>query len=434
MSARYVPYTMSTACGRWLFSLLLLCLLAACASTPEAPRSTGILMFGDSGYHLNYLDADDYEEKFTVEEFKEYEWTKWQQDKRPIDEYEARPYALSPATGGVVAATGMQQISTAMKNFCRDDATCDFGFMLGDNIYPDGATMGTDGVSDEGRFKHMISDPFGDLVSQPEDYITYSVMGNHDWYTSREGGFAQIAFLEQHPGFYMNGPYYTVKPTQGNDDIELFIIDTNMILATVTVMEDGLNADGTEAPTGEIDIPDYDFNPMTAAEKAMPQWLEEKLRESTAKWKFVVAHHPIWSSAGSKFEQARELRKLILPAMCRYADAYFVGHEHTMEIHEDDCSAAIGEATDPPLVQIVSGAASKQRALNSNFIRQQGLKYPELTQVWAKGQVWGFAHMTVQGDTATVSILSVPDDGSSEHSIDFEYKFQRRSHRMSANK
>ena len=52
----------------------------------------------------------------------------------------------------------------------------------------------------------------------------------------------------------------------------------------------------------------------------MAQWLEAALRESTARWKIVIGHHPIWSSAGSKFQQARMLRRLILPALCRYAD------------------------------------------------------------------------------------------------------------------
>jgi tartrate-resistant acid phosphatase type 5 len=162
----------------------------------------------------------------------------------------------------------------------------------------------------------------------------------------------------------------------------------------------------------------------------MSLWLEAKLKQSNAKWKIVIAHHPIWSSSGSKFEQGRSLRKLIMPAMCRYADAYIVGHEHTMEIHEDNCEATMGEAMDPPLVQIVSGAASKQRPLNTNFMRQQEAKYPGHKTIWAEGLLWGFAHMTVEGDTASVTLLSVPDDGGSEHTVDFEYQFERRSHQV----
>lgn len=76
--------------------------------------------------------------------------------------------------------------------------------------------------------------------------------------------------------------------------------------------EDYLNDDGSKMATEELDLPDYYTEPITEAEKNQPQWLEEALQASTAKWKLVIAHHPIWSSAGSKFEQARALRKLIL--------------------------------------------------------------------------------------------------------------------------
>ena len=389
--------------------------------------SAGILIFGDSGYHLGHLDAGDYADKFSEEEFLQMEWQKWLDDKRPPEEFEARPYAVSPATGGVVAASGIQQISIAMKNYCRDDAVCDFGLMLGDNIYPDGPGLAVAGISDEQRFRDMLSEPFADLVASPEDYVSYVVLGNHDWNTSREGGFAEIEYIENSDSFYMDGPNYTVKPEAGKGDIELFVIDTNMILDAVTVLEDGLNDDGSEASNGEIEPSNYHTSPLAEAERAIPEWLEKSLRESNARWKIVVGHHPIWSSSGSKFEQARVLRRLILPAMCRYADAYIVGHEHTMEIHTDNCEAVLGEPTEKPLVQIVSGAASKQRPLNTNFMQHQNQKYPEHKSIWAEGLLWGFAHMQIVGDVATVTLLSVPDDGSSEHSMDFEYSFARRS-------
>ena len=409
--------------------------LAAC-STGSHPNqlietenlSTGILFFGDSGYHLDYLDADDYLEKFTEEEFRQYEWASWLEDKRPADEFEVRPYAVSPATGGVVMASGMQAISKAMRNFCREDAVCDFGLMLGDNIYPEGPTLGADGIPDEKRFRDTLADPFGDLVDEPEGFVIYGTHGNHDWKTSRDGGFAEVKFMEKTEGFYMDGPYYTVKPAAGEGQIELFVVDTSMILDSVPVLEDSLNDDGSEASTGVLEEADYNTSPLTEAEKLMPEWLERSLRESTARWKIVVAHNQIWSSSGSKFEQARALRRVILPAMCRYADVYLVGHEHTLEIHTDDCSAALGAPTEKPLVQIVSGAASKQRPLNTNFMHHQNLKYPGHQSIWAEGLVWGFSHMQIEGDTASVTMLSVPDDGSSDHSVEFEYQFERRSH------
>lgn len=415
-----------------LGALALFVMMVSCSKAPNGDPGNSapinVLMFGDSGYHLDYPDEDDYVELFTAEEYYQSELENWIEDKRPRDEFEARPSVISPVTGKVIAATGMQAVAAAMKHYCANVRSCDFGLMLGDNIYPSGATLGADGFDDADRFRHMFTEPYGDLVSEPETYTTYVTLGNHDYETSRAGGMAQIDFFKTTDDFYIEAPYYTVKPPGANGDVELFIIDTNMILAATTVYEDYLNDDGSEMASEEVDLPDYHTEPLTDAEKNQPQWLEEALQTSTAKWKLVVAHHPIWSSAGSKFEQARVLRKLILPAMCRYADAYIVGHEHTLEIHTDSCATALGEATAEPLVEIVSGAAAKQRPINSAFIRHQNARYPEHKTIVADGLLWGFAHMTLQGNSAEVTLLTVPDDGSSEISTMHVFEFSRRSH------
>ena len=418
------------ACG-----LCLAALVSACgepettvATTEEPARDFGVLIFGDSGYHLGYPEEDDYADVFTEAEFYDKEYEDWIDDKRPVEEFEARPSAVSPVTGGVVPATGMHRISSAMKRYCSEFATCDFGVMLGDNIYPDGATLGTDGFDDAARFKDILGDPFGSLVADPAHYVTYATLGNHDWNTSRAAGFAQIEYLSNHDGFYIEGPFYSVQPPGIGGSVELFVVDTSMMLASMTVRKDRLNDDGSEALTDEIDEPGYAVEPLTDAERNMHTWLEDALRASRARWKLVVAHHPIWSSSGSKFEQARTLRKAILPAMCRYADAFLAGHEHTLEIHTDNCAAALGRPAEKPLVQIVSGAAAKQRPIHSSFMRHQAAKYLEHRTVWAEGLLWGFAHLHVTGDRATITLLSIPDAESEDISVDFEYEFERRSH------
>lgn len=408
-------------------------MLTACGRQAEPPAnqaselSIGVLLFGDSGYHLDYPDQDDFDDLYDEQAFRQAEWDDWVDDKRPQDQFEARPMAVSPVTGKVVPATGMHAVALAMKNYCRDMLRCDFGVLLGDNVYPSGATFGADGKDDAQRFRDMFTIPFGQLVNDPATYLTYVTLGNHDWETSREAGFLQIEFLESEPRFYMNGPYYTVKPPAGNGNVELFVIDTSMLLASVPVYADSLNDDGSEVTTDEVEPVNYQVEPLTDAERAMPGWLEAALRESTARWKLVVAHHPIWSSSGSKFEQARVLRQLLLPAMCRYADAYLVGHDHTLEIHTDNCEAALGTPSAQPLVQIVSGAAAKQRPIHTTFMEKQEEKYPEHKTLWAEGLLWGFAHLQIDGDTATVRLLSVPDDGSSITTEDFSYTFKRRS-------
>ena len=396
-------------------------------ATGDSNAGFGVLIFGDSGYDLNYPAEDDYEDVFTKDEFLVKEYEDWLDDKRPPDEFRARPSAVSPVTGGVVPATGMHRVSTAMKRYCNGFGTCDFGVMLGDNVYPAGATLGADGFDDAVRFKDILGDPFGSLVDDPAHYVAYVTLGNHDWRTSRAGGFAQIDYLRNQDGFFIDGPFYSVRPPAPDGDVELFVIDTSMMLASMTVRKARLNDDGSEASTDEIAEPGYSVEPLTDDERNMHVWLEDALASSDARWKLVIGHNPIWSSGGSKFEQARTLRRAILPAMCRYADAYLAGHEHTLEIHTDNCAAALGRPTEKPLVQIVSGAASKQRPVNTNFVRHQERKYPEHTTVWAEGLLWGFAHLHIAGDRAKVSVLSIPDDGQADASIVFEYEFARRS-------
>ena len=181
--------------------------LASCVSSPqeedESSNPVGILIFGDTGYHLDYPDQDDYVDLLSAEGFQQMEWQDWLEDKRPEHEFEARPSSVSPVTGQVVAASGLHAVSSAMTHFCEQMAVCDFGVMLGDNIYPSGATFGADGFDDADRFKDMLQDPLGSIVKSPETYQTYVTLGNHDWETSREGGFAQIDYYKTTDSFYI---------------------------------------------------------------------------------------------------------------------------------------------------------------------------------------------------------------------------------------
>ena len=139
----------------------------------------------------------------------------------------------------------------------------------------------------------------------------------------------------------------------------------------------------------------------------------------------MIGHHPLWSTAGSKFEQARALRRLILPTLCRQADLYLSGHEHTLEVHADDCSQAGSKLA--PLPQVVSGSAARMRPINSTFIRQQLKANPQLQTLWSRGLTWGFSHLTFDGDKVTVRIVETPRDSSGTTQVTFEHTFTRRT-------
>lgn len=415
---------------RRALGFVLVLALAGCAAQQPAPKPIAeFLAFGDGGYHYAYLDADEGSGVATIETFVEKERLDWLDDKRPPAEFKPPPAYRRPESGTYVAASGQDAVANAMRHYCEGPPACEFAVMLGDNIYPDGATVGADGRDDAERFRKLLFEPYAPLADFAPAFRIYAALGNHDWRTSRAGAMAQVHYLETTQPFYMDGISYRVAPTGDPREVEVFVVDTHVLLSGVTVLEDELADDGSELHTEEVDPPPAWSKPQNDVERGMVEWLEKSLANSPARWKIVMGHHPIWSSAGSKFQQARALRSLILPAMCRYADLYLAGHEHTLELHTDACKDVPEAQTRPPLAEVVSGAASKQRPLNTAFARHQVAANSELTSVWTRGLVWGFAHVTLEADQATIRLITTPDDGRGTPEVVFEHRFQRRSGR-----
>jgi len=317
--------------------------------------------------------------------------------------------------------SGLPVMGPLLQNYCKAN-NCDFGLMLGDNIYPDGVE-GIDAEADQKRYDDVFIKPFAPLLDHDPDFRIFPTLGNHDWRGKRKGALAQVEFLKTTPPFDMRGLFYSVKPEGTNGLVEVFVIDTEMLLSTVTVYEPHLNDDGTEArDISDIDDIGKHVGTLTEAEKAQMNWLREALAASTSEWKVVMGHHPLWSSGSTKFEQAHALRKILLPVICGNADAYFAGHEHTLEVHTDSCSvdAAEGQQSDP-LLHVVSGTFSKSRPLHPGFMVYQAATYSQLDSPYVRGkipegeenqfkQAWGFAHVSLLGDKATVRIITQIED------------------------
>jgi hypothetical protein len=420
-----IRYTIRSILALGAAALIVGC--AAPANAPSKQRASApltMLVFGDTGYHYDYLAAKDYRTVVTQEQFLAGERRKWIEDKRPIEELAYSPTYSLPGNGSVIAASGQVPVAKAMYDYCAAKG-CDFGALLGDNIYPDGATAGADDIDDADRFRDLFTVPYSPLSQGRPDFRIYTVLGNHDWRTSREGAMAQVKFLERSPPFYMKGLFYRVVPPAADGEVEIFALDTEVLLASTTVAEAELTDDAHEAPATDREELEPWAAPQNDAERNMVSWLENALASSQARWKIVIGHHPLWSSAGSKFEQARALRRLILPALCRHADLYLAGHEHTLEVHTDDCSTETAGKESDALPQVVSGAAAKMRPINSAFKRNQLQKYPQLQTLYAEGMTWGFAHLTFEGDRLTVRMLQVPEDGTTR--VKYEHSFDRRT-------
>lgn len=400
--------------------------LVTVVSPAEPAGPASLLIFGDTGYIPAYEGLDDDEPVLAaLGDYLAAEAADWLERNPSLEGFVPTPWTFESSVGSYMAASGLYPVSRAMQELCATQP-CDFAVMLGDNIYPDGATLGDDGIDDARRFTDMLARPFGQLGQGREDFTIYAMLGNHDWRHSRAGAEAQVAYLQQHPRFSMPGFFYRAVPPRFEGLVELFVIDTEMLLASTTVRKDALDADGNELDTGELELwPDH-VRPQTAAEQDMVAWLQAALAESTARWKIVLGHHALWSGGGSKYEKARALRELLMPALCAHADAYIAGDDHVLEVYTDDCPAA-GAPGRPPLPLLVAGAGSKYRSLHPAFMAQQLRSYPQLRNLWSKGSTWGFMHAQLEEDQLQLQVFTTPAEGSGRPVHEASFSFPRRS-------
>ena len=328
---------------------------------------------------------------------------------------------------GVIGDDGSLPLTSGLvRQQCATQLRCDFGLMSGDNIYPNGATG--DPVKDAPTFDALFKQPFGALWPghKPDQPLFFVSLGNHDWYNGRAGAEAQVRFHETNRPFYMNGFFYSYRFNVQGKSVEIFVIDTEMLLSSYTLPDYDKGKDGEMVLSGKTD-PGGTPNalPVTEAERQQAQWFANALAASTADWKLVLGHHPIWQSRGdSKFAQSQKLRELILPALCRNADAYFAGHQHTIEIHQDSCATVEGAGA-LPLPQVVSGAGAKARSFDPAFQAWQQRMYPQMTPLFAQGDTAGFVHAELRGDQIVIKPITADEGGAAQSHPSFTFRHRK---------
>ncbi|MDO7085719.1 metallophosphoesterase [Pseudocolwellia sp. AS88] len=404
-------------------------------SSWDKAGNISFLAFGDGGYHPDYPKIKHIKKPRNKEQFIEKERKDWLEDYRPIEEFDHAPIYVYPNTETATEDTGAAAVGLAMAEVCKL-RTCEFAIQLGDNIYPDGADA-NDGKDDQKRMDDLILKPLLPLLADNKDMMVYSALGNHDWKSSRKGVALQTEWMKNQPNFYLDEKgYYQYKVGEQGNDVEFFVLDTNMLLSAQPIYEVPLNPDGSEMELeqaklqkkGELEYAEPHENPVKGENLTQLAWLKHGLENSTAKWKVVYGHHILWSIGGTKYSEGHVLRKLIMPTLCENADAYIAGHEHDLELLTDDCSK-YGHSDKPPLPLIISGAASKMRGKHSPFARFQEKHYPEYDLVWSKSFVWGFAHITLdnQADSLNIDYFTTPRDQSGKAINEGSFSFKKRT-------
>ncbi len=184
--------------------------------------------------------------------------------------------------GGGTAAEA--QVAALVRGFQPDLVAT-----VGDNNYPDGAAETID--PNIGRHYHDYIAPYrGSFGAGASVNRFFPALGNHDWRTA--GAKPYLDYFEL-PG---NERYYTVR----RGPVALFVVDS-----------DGHEPDGV------------------TADSVQGRWLRAELAASDAPHRFVLFHHPPFSSGphGSTYELQWPFREW-------GATAVLSGHDHSYERFE----------------------------------------------------------------------------------------------------
>ena len=165
---------------------------------------------------------------------------------------------------------------------------------VGDNFYPSGVASVTDSQW-KAAFEDMYAAP---QLNKP----WYIVLGNHDRRAN-----AEFEYQKVNPRWHMPSRYFThVESVSEGVTAEYFFIDTN-----------GHGSDEDDSTASELESAQFD-------------WLQHKLANTKAQWRFVVGHHPVFS--GGRHGSSLRLIKILKPLLDNYkVQVYFCGHDHDMQ-------------------------------------------------------------------------------------------------------
>jgi tartrate-resistant acid phosphatase type 5 len=183
-----------------------------------------------------------------------------------------------------------------------EDLGAKFVISVGDNFYENGVASTED---DQWRTS------FENVYTAPSLQVPWQIiLGNHDYHANCD---AQIAYGKISPRWKMPARYYVQsQAVDAATTVDFFYLDTTPMVKSYY----------TDAHTRRQVI--------TQDVPGQMAWFKAALAASTAQWKIVVGHHPIYSGGGHG--DTPELIKTILPLLQEYkVQAYFNGHDHDLQ-------------------------------------------------------------------------------------------------------
>ena len=164
----------------------------------------------------------------------------------------------------------------------------------------------------------------------------YVVLGNHDY---RGAPSVEIAYSSISPRWKLPSKYFKEQfSAGGNESVEMFFMDSN------PYQKDLLGAGSSYPELNALD---------TVSQNG---WIESGLRNSSADWKLVIGHHPLYT-CGVRKNQPQDMRKFEGLFNETHVDAYFCGHEHDLQVHKPEGS----------VTYFVSGGGGHKRPIQTPF-------------------------------------------------------------------
>ena len=176
-----------------------------------------------------------------------------------------------------------------------------FTISLGDNFYENGVT-GLDDPYWQTSFERIYTAP---ALQSPWRII----LGNHDY---RGNVQAQLDYSRLSPRWRLPARYYSrVETLPDGGTAEFFYLDTSPFIRYYL---------GTET----------DISGQDPARQAA--WLNSALSRSTARWKIVVGHHPIYTALTGRGHDQPDMIAQIDPILRAHrVPIYINGHDHTLQ-------------------------------------------------------------------------------------------------------
>ncbi len=177
-----------------------------------------------------------------------------------------------------------------------------FVIAVGDNFYENGVSSVTD---------PQWQRSFEKVYVAPSLQVPWhAVLGNHDYHSNCD---AQIEYSKTSQRWNMPARYF---------------VRTERIDATTTA--DFFFLDTTPMATLHPDEMIYHGNIKSQNVPEQMVWFESALKASTAPWKIVIGHHPIYT--GGEHGDTPYLVKHVLPLLEKYrVQVYFNGHDHDLQ-------------------------------------------------------------------------------------------------------